>query len=176
MEDPTLTFGPDGRDEFDITTDMSKSRITITRTYRDPNKRFDRDGSFLLSRDKALEMANKIRDVVPVVSDMLEKGWPVMEVIKGSSMKLIMGDVSLYIQDKIKSFNDNLVCTKNLAGNNFIKQDGYQCLDCFPGDETMVICKSCALLCHSNHNVVKIDESKYMFCDCSDSSITCEAQ
>ena len=116
-----------------------------------------------------------MKEYLPTVSKLINDVWSVGKICENGTRKLVIGcDMSSYIQ-----FNDcyqDFICTKSITGNNFIKQDSYRCLDCFPDDETLVMCKPCAALCHSHHNIVKTDTQRLMFCDCDDSSVSCEAK
>ena len=85
-------------------------------------------------------------------------------------------DLTPIIEPQIEQILGERKCTYSVTGDVHFYQKGFQCGTCFPNDSTMIICESCADLCHRNHNVSikyflntkgepKVSKSM-MFCDC----------
>lgn len=72
-------------------------------------------------------------------------------------------------------------CTFSVTKKCRTYQRAFRCKTCFPNDDSLVICESCMLKCHIDHDIlVKVNqngifEKSFMFCDCGD-LLNCKCQ
>lgn len=98
-------------------------------------------------------------------------GTQVTEVTIGPITNIVymtwLGNLSYMLKSQLKKCWKNWKCTYQVTQDNFVKQVGFHC-SCFE-DETMSICRVCAVSCHhdkSKHKLTQIANNKVMFCDC----------
>jgi hypothetical protein len=133
-----------------------------------------------------LFLAQETRYDHPVNTELckgLEKGYLQMGTEQnGRYVQLIYGHLCDYLAPDIKRCIANDICTFNVTGKNFLLQDGYHCIQCYPDVPNHSICQSCANNCHSGHEMVKLPKvalsedspnlaKPHLFCDCFESGM-----